>query len=495
MFENSLYKNMSILFVVLLSLLLTVNNFIDLGINKKVSLGLDLRGGSHLLLHIDFDSYVKEQLENNVSSLKKFFLENNIKALPKLEEKNINIFYRRSQDLDLIKKQLDNFDVIEKDNNTLILSFKEKYLEELAKKVNRESIEIIRKRIDEFGTKDSLIQVEGNNNILVQVAGLSDSSELKELLGKTAKLSFHLVNDNYDNNNTITMKTIDGLYDVNINKESLLGGDSLLDASVIYDNGKPVITFKLNSYGADVFSDITANNIGKMLAIVLDNRVITAPTINTRIDGGVGIISGNFSFEEATKTALLLRSGSLVAPLKIIEEKTVGATLGQDLIEQGTKACIFGFLLTMMFIFIFYKKFGIYSNIVSIINMLFLVALLSILGATLTLPGIAGIVLTIGMSMDANILIFERIKEEYYLNKDNNSLSIINKGFDNTLSTILDANITTAIVAIVLYIFGTGAVKGFGVILLLGIISSVFSSLVCLKIILNFVYKNKKLVL
>ena len=495
MFENDIYKKIGVLFIVLVSLILTINNFVNLGINKKVSLGLDLKGGSHLLLHVDFNYYLKEQLENKVASLKKFFLDNNIKALPKVEDGKIAIFYRRENDLKKIKEQLENFDVEQKDKNTLIVYFKNKYLEELNKKVNKESVEIIRKRIDEFGTKDSLIQVEGNNNILVQIAGLSDSSELKELLGKTAKLSFHIVNDNYGSSDSLTLKTLDGFYDININKQSLLGGDSLIDASVIYDNGKPVITFKLNSYGAEVFADITSNNIGKMLAIVLDNKVITAPTINGRIDGGAGIISGDFTFEEATRIALLLRSGSLVAPLKIIEEKTVGATLGQDLIEQGTKACIFGFLLTMAFIFIFYKKFGIYSNIVSIINMLILIGLLSILGATLTLPGIAGIVLTIGMSMDANILVFERIKEEYYLNKDANSLTIINKGFDNTLSTILDANITTAIVAIVLYIFGTGAVKGFGVILLLGIISSVFSSLVCLKIILNFVYKNKKLVL
>lgn len=495
MFESDLYKKIGVLFIVLISFVLTINNFVDLGIRRKVGLGLDLKGGSHLLLQIDFDYYLNEQLENGVTSLKNFFIDNNIKALPRVENNKINIFYRRNDDLKEIKEQLDNFNIEKNDDNFLTISFKDKYINELRKKVNRESIEVIRKRIDEFGTKDSLIQVEGNNNILVQIAGLSDSTKLKELLGKTAKLTFHIVDDTYDQNNSMVLKTIDGFYDISVSKQSLLGGDSLIDASVIYNNGKPVITFKLNNYGADAFAEITSNNIGKMLAIVLDDKVITAPMINSRIDGGNGMITGNFSFEEATKIALLLRSGSLVAPLKIIEEKTIGATLGEDLIKQGTRACVLGFLLTMIFIFVFYKKFGIYSNIVSIINMLILIALLSIFEATLTLPGIAGLVLSIGMSMDANILIFERIKEEYYSNENNNSLNIINKGFNNTLSTILDANITTAIVAFVLYIFGTGAIKGFGVILIFGIVSSIFSSLVCLKIILNFVYKNKKLVL
>lgn len=496
MFENTLYKKIGVILIVLVSLLLTINNFVDLGFGKKVSLGLDLKGGSHLLLQVDFEHYLEEQMSNSVVSLKDTFLKNKVKALPKLENNKISIIYRRDSDLKFIENWLDKntYTIENAGDNKLVVSFSENYLRQMKSKVNKESVETIRKRIDEFGTKDSLIQVEGEDKILVQVAGLSDSTALKELLGRTAKLTFHIVNENPNTTEDVMLlKSIDDLYELELNKTALLGGDSLIDATVIYDNAKPVISFKLNEYGARRFAEITENNIGKMLAIVLDDKIVTAPRINTKIEGGSGVISGNFSFDEATDIVLLLRSGSLIAPLNIIEEKTVGATLGQDLIKQGTIACIVGFILTMLFVFIFYRKFGIYSNIVSIINMLVLMAMLSLLNVTLTLPGIAGIVLTIGMSVDSNILIFERIKEEYFADMAANSLATINKAFKNILATILDANLTTAIVAVILYIFGTGAVKGFGIILLLGIISSVFSSLVGLKMILDFVYKNKKL--
>ena len=492
--KDNLYKKVGVLLVVLIALVITINNFVDLGIGKKVGFGLDLKGGSHLLLQVDFNHYLEEQKANFVVSLKNTFLEKNIKALPKIENGDISIAYRRDSDLNFIMDYLDKntFTTKELGNKKILVTYTDNYIKEMKKRVNRESVETIRKRIDEFGTKDSLIQVEGDDKILVQIAGLSDSTELKELLGKTARLTFHIVNDDpLTTEDTINLPSMDGLYELTLNKIALLGGDSLIDTTVMYDNAKPIISFKLNEYGARKFSEITENNIGKSLAIVLDDKIVTAPRINTRIDGGAGVITGDFSFEEATDIVLLLRSGSLIAPLNIIEEKTVGATLGQDLIDQGTKACILGFILTMVFVFIFYRKFGIYSNITCIINMIILVALMSLLNATLTLPGIAGIVLTIGMSVDSNILIFERIKEEYH--PDESALAIIGRAFNNTLATILDANTTTAIVAIILYIFGTGAVKGFGIILLIGIISSVFSSLVCLKIILEFVYKNKKL--
>ena len=291
------------------------------------------------------------------------------------------------------------------------------------------------------------------------------------------------------------MKSINDRYELNVIKKPAISGDLLTDANVSYEQNKPIITFKFNGAGAKKFAEITKENIGKLMAIVLDDKIITAPRINGRIDGGNGMITGDFSTEEATKIALLLRSGSLSTPLNIIEEKTVGATLGQDLIEQGIKCCILGLILIILFIFIFYRTFGVFSNIILLINISVLITLLSLFGVTLTLAGIAGIILTIGMSTDATILIFERIKEEYRKNKELDTLEIINNGFNNTLSTIFDSNITTIIVAVILYIFGTGAIKGFAVILILGIITSIFSSVVCLRIILNKYYKNKVLLI
>ena len=500
MFKKFNYRIFGVFCVVLFCVFITAGNFFNLGIfsKKRVNLGLDLRGGSHLLLQVDFNYYLNEQLNNDLDSLKNLFLESRIKALPKLENNVITIFYKNIDDLSNIKNIIDsvndNFTIKEDKTRTMTLAYKDSYVSELRKKVNKESVEIIRKRIDEFGTKDSLIQIEGDNKILIQIAGLSNSNELKELIGKTAKLTFHIVSDDVKHD-IMSVKMLDSEYELNLIKKPVITGDLLLDAGVTYDKNKPMINFKFNNVGAKKFADITKNNMGKMLAIVLDDKIITAPRINGKIEGGNGVISGNFSVEEASKVALLLRSGSLSAPLNIIEEKTVGATLGQDLIEQGVKSCILGLILIIAFIFIFYKKFGVFSNIILLINISVLVALLSLFNVTLTLPGIAGIILTIGMSTDATILIFERIKEEYRKNSELNSLDIIEKGFNNTMSTIFDSNITTIIVALILYVFGTGAIKGFAVILMLGIVSSMFSSVVCLKIILNSFYKNRILLI
>ena len=502
MFKKLNYKIISVVFMVLLCICITIGNFCDFGIfsKNKVNLGLDLKGGSHLLLQVDFNYYLNEQLSNDLDSLKNLFLESRLKALPKLENNTITIFYKNIDNITDIKQAInninENFTIKEDKNNnrTLLLNYKDNYVTELRKKVNRESVEIIRKRIDEFGTKDSLIQIEGDDKILIQIAGLTNSSELKELIGKTAKLTFHIVSDD-EKDNIVAVKMLDSEYELNVIKKPAITGDLLVDAGVSYDNNKPMINFKFNSIGAKKFADITKDNMGNMLAIVLDDKVITAPRINGKIEGGSGVISGNFSVEEASKIALLLKSGSLSAPLNIIEEKTVGATLGQDLIEQGVRSCVFGLILIIAFIFIFYKNFGIFSNIVLLINISVLITLLSLFDITLTLPGIAGIILTIGMSTDATILIFERIKEEYKKNTGLSSLEVIEKGFNNTMSTIFDSNITTIIVALILYIFGTGAIKGFAVILMLGIVSSIFSSVVCLKIILNSFYKNRILLI
>lgn len=502
MFKKLDYKIIGVIFVVLLCVCITAGNLFDFGVfsKKKVNLGLDLRGGSHLLLQVDFNYYLNEQLNNDLDSLKNFFLESRIKALPKLENNMITIFYKNVDDVVDIKQTVNdinkNFTIKDDKNNnrTLLLTYKDNYINELRKKVNRESVEIIRKRIDEFGTKDSLIQIEGSDKILIQIAGLTNSDELKELIGKTAKLTFHIVSDN-ENDDVVPVKMLDGEYELNLIKKPAITGDLLTDAGVSYNNNKPMINFRFNNVGAKKFADITKNNMGKMLAIVLDDKIITAPRINGKIEGGNGVISGNFSVEDAGKIALLLRSGSLSAPLSIIEEKTVGATLGQDLIEQGVKSCILGLILIVAFIFIFYKNFGIFSNIVLLINISVLITLLLLFGITLTLSGIAGIILTVGMSTDATILIFERIKEEYRKNTKLGSLEVIESGFNNTMSTIFDSNITTVMVALILYIFGTGVIKGFAVILILGIISSIFSSVICLKIILNSFYKNRILLI
>jgi preprotein translocase subunit SecD len=479
--------------------------------SSKVNLGLDLRGGAHLLLDVDFDSYLNDLLENISDRLKKIFRDEKIgyKNLA-IGKNSLRFNIRDQEDLDKIKKAIKSASLemeLNYKDEQFTLTFSDNALDRLRQKIIEQSIEIIRLRVDSSGTTEPIIQRQGQAHILLQVPGAEDPSEIKSVLGKTAKLSFHLVNENANleqalNGNvpsdSMLSKGVDHnkeSYYVVVKKKPILSGDQLTDAQVTYNqNSETVVAFSFNKYGGKIFGEFTKANRGKRLAIILDNNLLSAPVINEPIMGGNGIISGNFTVESANELALLLRAGALPAPLKIIEERSIGPNLGADSIEAGKKAGAIGFALVVIFMLWSYGILGLFATIALSFTMLYILALLSMLGATLTLPGIAGIILTIGMAVDANVLIYERVREEK--RKGASNLYSIKAGFESAFSTIVDSNITTLVAAFLLYIFGVGAIKGFAVTLTIGIISSMFAAIIITKLQIDLwlkIFKPKSL--
>jgi preprotein translocase subunit SecD len=462
--------------------------------SNKVNLGLDLQGGSQLLLELDIDSYINEQLMVLRDEIKNVFLDESIRAL--VEKNNSQIYFSLANEADretaikLIKKISKGLD-LSTDNDKVMISFSKFEIEKFKQNLVKQSIEIIRRRIDENGTKEPTIIAQGDNRILLQVPGVQNSAELKNSLGKTAKMTFHLASTSNSNLVGETFTAYDNSGNIfNLDIKVLLSGDLLVDANATYHEGRPAVSFRFNSQGSRKFAQITQDNIGKIFAIVLDGKVITAPMINTVINQGSGVITGNFTVQEANELALLLRAGALPAPLKIVEERSVGPSLGSDSIKSGKIATISSFILVALFMVIFYGFFGMVANIALLVNIAIIISLLSMLSATLTLPGIAGIVLTMGMSVDANVLIFERIKEEIANKKS--VLMSIEQGFNQAYRTILDSNLTTLIVAIFLYIFGNGSIKGFAVTLSIGIMSSMFTAILLTRMIIAIWVKKTK---
>lgn len=462
----------------------------------SVNLGLDLRGGSHLLLEIEFEKYLLEQLEITKDGLKKSLRREKIKykELTISSGSKLLLGYKNPDDKSHIMEIIRECGIssINENDQLLEMSFTEEQIESLRKNVVNQSIEIIRRRVDETGTKEPVIQAQGQYQILLQVPGLENPERLKELLGKTAKLTFHMVNHDVNSNNLIIPSDSFSAVEENQNrgnmryvlyKQVLLTGEMLKNAQATVREGQPQVDFEFNSNGAKIFAEVTKDNVGKQLAIVLDSKIISAPSINTAILGGVGYISGNFTFESASQLALLLRAGALPAPLKIIEERTVGPSLGLASIEAGKISAIIGIIAVMFFMLLTYGLFGLFANIALVFNMFFLIAWLAIFQATLTMPGIAGIVLTMGMAVDANVLIFERIREE--IKRGYTPLASVNKGFEQAFATILDSNITTIVAAIFLYLFGTGVVRGFSVTLIIGILCSMFSAITLTKVMIG----------
>ena len=322
--------------------------------------------------------------------------------------------------------------------------------------------------------------------------GLKDPSRIKDLLGKTAQLNFRLATDKINDFGSEKMISETG-DEITVNKKIIMSGDNLVDAQPRVDNqsNRPMVSFTLDRYGAQKFGKVTTNNVGKRLAIVLDNKIISAPVIREAITGGSGTISGNFSFQEVTDLALLLRSGALPTPINIVEERTVGPDLGKDSIISGTISLIIGFVLVVFYMFYKYRFFGLIANVALISNLFMLVGVLTILEATLTLPGIAGIILTVGMAVDANVLIFERIKEE--LRTEKSVIHAFDMGYSRAKITVLDANITTLLATIILFFFGSGPVKGFAVTLGIGIITTLFSAyFIARHLTSSYVLKNKE---
>lgn len=464
---------------------------------STVNLGLDLRGGSHLLLDVDFENYLDELSQSVAESIRKNLRDKKIGYRNLSTDRNGVKFDMRSEDdYREVKKIIRNIDpdlVVGLDGLTITLGYDEYALNRLQDKVIDQSIEIIRMRVDSTGTKEPIIQRQGSSHILLQVPGERDPSGLKRVIGKTAKMTFHLVDETanmekaYKGIAPSGSRVVEGEQEgtvMVIKKRVIVSGDMLTNAQASFNRDSiPVVNFSFNSLGAKKFGEATSKNRGQRLAIVLDDKIISAPVINEPIKSGDGIISGRFTVESANELALLLRAGALPAPLKIVEERTIGPSLGADSIEAGKKAGMIGFGLVVIFMVLAYGVFGIFANISLVLALGYILALLSMLQATLTLPGIAGVILTIGMAVDANVLIYERIKEE--LNKGCSNLYAIKLGFEAAFGTITDSNVTTLIAAFLLYAFGVGAIKGFAVTLTIGIISSMFTALVATKLMID----------
>ncbi len=498
---NLFLRTLGVVFTALLAIFFVLPNYTSIPWlpNSKINLGLDLQGGSHLLLEVDFASYLNDQLSNTASALKKTFRAKRL-GYKNMHIKNQTLFFqaRDEKEISALKSIVNETDknlVFAIDGAKISLQFSEYRLGSLQDQLIDQSVEIVRMRIDAMGTKEPLLQRQGNVHILLQAPGASDPGELKKILGKTAKLSFHLVDEAADVSKALDSKLrsdqmlVQGRdeeekYYTVVKKDPVLTGQTLVDAQATFNqNSQAAVSFELNGFGSRAFADVTRNNSGKRLAIVLDGMLLSAPTINEPIAGGKGIISGNFTVDAAAELAMLLRAGALPAPLKIVEERSVGPNLGSDSIESGIKAAQIGVAGVMFFMMWIYGIFGIFANIALLIGMLYIVALIGAMGATLTLPGIAGIILTVGMAVDANILIYERIREESH--KGVSKYQAVRLGFDSAFATIADSNITTLIAAMLLYIFGSGVIKGFAVTLSIGIAASMFSAIVITKLFVD----------
>ena len=471
---------------------------------KTVNLGLDLKGGSYLLLKAELESVFNEKLDNTSAQIRKSLRKNKIKYKNlRTVDNRISFNIRNSNDkrkvLSLIKEYSKDF-LINDQKNYFYLNLSESGINSITKSTMQQAIEIVRRRIDESGTKEPLIQQQGKDRILVQLPGIDDPDRIKRLLGKTAKLTFRFTHPEMTTETlSLNSLTPPGYILLNeqkdknkfymIQKKVMVSGEELTDAKAAFDqDGNPAVMFTLTTSGGKKFGRITGKNIGRPFAIILDNRVISAPIIQGQIFSN-GQITGNFSVQEANDLALVLRAGALPVPLNILEERTVGPGLGNDSIEAGKFASIIAIIAVIIFMIISYGFYGIFANLALVTNMIFIIALLSILQATLTLPGIAGIVLTIGMAVDANVLIFERIKEEFRVRKE--LLSSVENGFQKAVSTIIDANLTTFFAAFALFIFGSGPIKGFSVTLMIGLITSMYTAIVLTKFLTTAYVKRK----
>ena len=483
-----------ILFTLLLSYFAASNffKFDDNYFNRNINLGLDLQGGSYLLLEIDNEPVVIQQLQNKLLQIKNYLKEKeiNYKNIILKNDKVISFEINENQ-LDKTKELFDKddsdinpyyqkyksheFDLFI-NNNIFLLNFSKYGLINIKSSSQNQAIEIVRRRVDEIGTNEPNILKRGNDRILVELPGLDNPDRIKSLLGKTANLTFRLVTDNEDDFGSEILSYEDSDDKLVVSKRVIVSGDNLTNATPALDNIKnqAVVNFNFDRVGAKKFGRATTNNVGKRLAIILDNKIISAPNINEPIVGGSGQISGNFTFQSATDLALLLRSGALPAPLNVIEERTVGPDLGEDSIKAGTISLIIGFAFVIFFMFFKYRFLGLIANVALIVNLIILLGILTILEATLTLPGIAGIILTVGMAVDANVLIFERIKEE--MKSEESSIHSFDAGYKKARTAIFDANITTLISAIILFFLGSGPVKGFDITLGIGILTTLFSA-------------------
>jgi preprotein translocase subunit SecD len=456
---------------------------------KQVSLGLDLRGGSYLLYEVDMRSVMSERLTNAVDALRGELLKAHLGYVGLgVQGDHIGFTLREPDRMGevaaIVKKADPNLDMTTQ-GAAVTLKFNPVALNSIERQIVDQSIEIVRRRIDETGTKEPIIQREGAERIVLELPGVENPEFVKRILGKTAKMTFQLVDENAapgthppPGDEALPLK--DGHSPpgstIVVQKRVLVSGDTLTDAQATFDQyGAPAVNFKFDSVGARRFGDVTKANVGRRFAIVLDNAVISAPVIREPILGGQGIITGNFTAESANELALELRAGALPAPLVALEERTVGPDLGADSIHAGALACTVGVILVIVFMLVFYGLFGFFADVALFFNLCLMMATLTLLGATLTLPGIAGIALTLGMAVDANVLIYERIREE--LRGGRSIISSLQAGFERAFGTIFDSHLTTLVAGFLMFYLGSGPIKGFAVTLSIGVITSLFSAI------------------
>ncbi|HCZ12101.1 MAG TPA: protein translocase subunit SecD [Nitrospiraceae bacterium] len=487
---------------------------------EKLRLGLDLQGGMHLVLAVETEKAIENTLDRYAGDIKDALKKKDMPfiAVERSGSRGVSVKVPTSQSADSALKLLkDDFPYLDasspigsEGNIEITAGITKKEVGAIEDFAVRQGVETLRNRIDQFGVSEPVIIRQGKYDIVVQLPGVKDPKRALELIGKTALLEFKLVDEGASVDEALKGNIPEGseiLYEKNVDKETgrvsttplvikkraVLTGDVISDARVAIDSqfNKPYVSITFDSRGSRMFDQLTAENVKKRMAIVLDGTVYSAPVIQERISGGRAQISGTYSMDEATDLAIALRAGALPAPVKILQNLTVGPTLGQDSIEKGIKAALLGAILVVIFMVVYYRFSGVIADLALLLNILFLMGALAVLGATLTLPGIAGIILTIGMAVDSNVLILERIREELKLGKT--VRSAIDGGYDKAFLTIMDSHVTTLITAVVLFQFGTGPIKGFAVSLSLGVLINLFTAIIGTKVVYDYLIKKGSL--
>ncbi|MDE6482054.1 MAG: protein translocase subunit SecD [Alphaproteobacteria bacterium] len=513
-----MFKKLAIIFVAVFCVLLAVPTMAPSAAKyfpswiRPIPLGLDLKGGAQLLLEVDTATMMREKSAQLYEETRSVLIDRDkgVVRFSNLRNNDGVVSFVVRDDADVsrakgrLKSALGGTVDISSSGKTITLSYSDKQKEEMVSDALTRSIEIVRRRIDALGTKEPSIQTQGGKYILIQLPGVDNPEHIKELIGQTAKMTFHLVNENVPAEQVAAGRAPAGTeflpymdapeQKVAVYSRVEVSGESLKDSQADFDqNNMPVVSTVFDATGARRFAKLTTEHVGERFAIVLDGKVLSAPVIREPIPGGRGQISGGFTLQGAKDLAVLLRSGALPAPLSVIEERTVGAGLGADTIAQGKIGSAVGVLFVLIFMIFFYRGFGVIADIVLLVNLAMIIGISALFGATLTLPGIAGIVLTLGMAVDANILPFERIRDEVRAGVP--SLRAVDVGFHRSMKTVLDGNLTNLICSLILFQFGAGPIRGFAVTLSIGVITTLFTCLALSKVLIDWYMngKNKKI--
>lgn len=513
-----MFKKLAIIFVAVFCVLLAVPTMAPSAAKyfpswiRPIPLGLDLKGGAQLLLEVDTATMMREKSAQLYEETRSALIDRDkgVVRFSNLRNNDGVVSFVVRDDADVsrakgrLKSALGSSVDISSSGNTITLSYSDKQKEEMVSDALTRSIEIVRRRIDALGTKEPSIQTQGGKYILIQLPGVDNPEHIKELIGQTAKMTFHLVNENVPAEQVAAGRAPAGTeflpymdapeQKVAVYSRVEVSGESLKDSQADFDqNNMPVVSTVFDATGARRFAKLTTEHVGERFAIVLDGKVLSAPVIREPIPGGRGQISGGFTLQGAKDLAVLLRSGALPAPLSVIEERTVGAGLGADTIAQGKIGSAVGVLFVLIFMIFFYRGFGVIADVVLLVNLAMIIGISALFGATLTLPGIAGIVLTLGMAVDANILPFERIRDEVRAGVP--SLRAVDVGFHRSMKTVLDGNLTNLICSLILFQFGAGPIRGFAVTLSIGVITTLFTCLALSKVLIDWYMngKNKKI--